>query len=131
MIFINEIHYDNTGTDAGEFIEVAGTAGIDLSLYQLVLYNGTDGMPYGAMPLSGLIDNEVGGFGAVSFGYPVNGIQNGAPDAIALATTSGTVIQFLSYEGVFTAIGGVANGLLSTDIGVLENGTNAVGTSVD
>ena len=26
-VFINEIHYDNTGTDAGEFIEVAGPAG--------------------------------------------------------------------------------------------------------
>ncbi|MFN0036702.1 MAG: HYR domain-containing protein, partial [Saprospiraceae bacterium] len=130
VVFINEIHYDNAGTDAGEFIEIAGTAGVDLSQYQIVLYNGTGGAVYNAMPLSGLIDNEAGGFGAVSFAYPVNGIQNGAPDGIVLATTSGIVLQFLSYEGAFTAVGGVANGILSTDIGVLEDGTNAVGTSL-
>ena len=28
-VFINEIHYDNTGTDAGEFIEIAGPAGTE------------------------------------------------------------------------------------------------------
>lgn len=130
VIFINEIHYDNTGADVNESIEIAGTAGIDLSNYQIVLYNGTGGAPYGTTVLSGLIDNEAGGFGAVSFSYPVNGIQNGAPDGICLATTGGTVIQFLSYEGSFTAVGGVANGLVSTDIGVQEDGTNAVGTSL-
>lgn len=130
VIFINEIHYDNTGTDVGEFIEIAGTAGINLANYQLVLYNGTGGAPYSTVVLSGVIDNEAGGFGAVSFGYPANGIQNGAPDGVALATTGGTVIQFLSYEGVFTAVGGVANGLLSTDIGVQELGTEPVGLSL-
>ena len=36
-VFINEIHYDNTGTDAGEFIEIAGPAGTDLSGYSIVL----------------------------------------------------------------------------------------------
>lgn len=130
VIFINEFHYDNTGGDVGEFIEIAGTAGTDLSQYQLVLYNGTGGAPYSTIVLSGLIDNEAGGFGAVSFAYPVNGIQNGAPDGIALATTSGMVIQFLSYEGTFTAVGGVANGMLSTDIGVLELGTEVIGLSL-
>ncbi len=30
-IFINEIHYDNTGGDAGEGVEIAGPAGTDLS----------------------------------------------------------------------------------------------------
>ena len=40
-VFINEIHYDNTGTDAGEFIEIAGPAGTNLSDYSIVLYNGT------------------------------------------------------------------------------------------
>ncbi len=40
-VFINEIHYDNTGTDAGESIEVAGPAGTDLTGWTIVLYNGT------------------------------------------------------------------------------------------
>ena len=29
--FINEIHYDNTGKDTGEAIEIAGPAGTNLS----------------------------------------------------------------------------------------------------
>ena len=41
-----------------------------------------------------------------------------------------TVIQFLSYEGTFTATNGPASGMLSTDIGVSENGSEAVGLSL-
>ncbi|MBA3309516.1 MAG: hypothetical protein H0U28_05570, partial [Nocardioidaceae bacterium] len=40
-IFVNELHYDNAGTDAGEFIEIAGPAGADLTGWSLALYNGT------------------------------------------------------------------------------------------
>ena len=28
-VFINELHYDNAGTDSGEFIEIAGPSGTD------------------------------------------------------------------------------------------------------
>ncbi|MBI4747380.1 MAG: hypothetical protein HY774_02785 [Acidobacteria bacterium] len=45
-VFINEIHYDNTGTDAGEAIEVAGPAGTDLTGWTIVLYNGSGGVTY-------------------------------------------------------------------------------------
>ena len=31
QVFVNELHYDNAGTDAGEAIEVAGPAGTDLA----------------------------------------------------------------------------------------------------
>ncbi|MBL7829139.1 MAG: lamin tail domain-containing protein, partial [Saprospiraceae bacterium] len=130
VVFINEIHYDNVGTDAGEFVEVAGTAGIDLSQYNIVLYNGATGVQYGTMILSGIIPDEGNGFGAIAFPYPVNGIQNGAPDGLAFATNGGMVVQFLSYEGSFVAVGGIADGMTSTDIGVLEDGSNAVGTSL-
>ncbi len=130
VIFINEIHYDNAGTDVGEFIEVAGTAGLDLSQYQIVLYNGNGGVTYDVMTLTGLIDNEAGGFGAVSFPYPVNGVQNGSPDGMALIKLPNTVLQFLSYEGTFMATNGPAAGMTSIDIGVFEDGTNATGTSL-
>ena len=43
QVFINEIHYDNTGTDIGEAIEVAGIAGTDLGGWTLELYNGNGG----------------------------------------------------------------------------------------
>ena len=61
----------------------------------------------------------------MSFGLPVNGLQNGAPDGLALVFDDGsteTVIDFLSYEGTITASGGPADGLTSTDIGVSEPG---------
>ena len=35
---------------------------------------------------------------------------------------NGVVVQFLSYEGTFVAVGGPANGQTSTDIGVSEDG---------
>ncbi|HNM26854.1 MAG TPA: hypothetical protein PKL15_15540, partial [Saprospiraceae bacterium] len=132
QVWINEIHYDNTGTDQGEFIEIAGQAGTDLSQYTIYLYNGSTGAMggvYSTLVLSGLIDNESNGHGAVAFTYPQDGIQNGISDGIALVK-GGMVIQFLSYEGVMTAVGGPANGQVSTDIGVAESGTDPVGFSL-
>jgi uncharacterized protein len=127
-VFINEIHYDNTGADAGEAIEIAGTAGTDLTGWSLVLYNGTGGVSYATIALSGVIGDQGNGFGALQFLFA--GIQNGSPDGIALVNNNGLVVQFLSYEGVMTATNGPAAGLTSVDIGVSELGTEAVGGSL-
>jgi hypothetical protein len=128
--FINEIHYDNVGTDTGEAIEIAGPAGTDLAGWNLLLYNGNGGAVYTTTPLTGVIPNQQNGFGTLSFSYPTNGIQNGAPDGLALVDPGNSVIQFLSYEGTFTAVGGAADGLLSTDIGVDESSSTPVGDSL-
>ena len=45
-VWINEIHYDNTGTDAGETVEIAGPAGTDLTGWTIVGYNGDGGAAY-------------------------------------------------------------------------------------
>jgi len=118
-VWINEIHYDNASTDSNEGVEVAGPAGTDLGSYYLLAYNGGDGSPYASNALSGTIDDESCGYGAAWFA--IAGLQNGGSDAVALVQ-SGTVIQFLSYEGVLTAANGPAAGMTSTDIGVSENG---------
>jgi uncharacterized protein len=131
-VFINEFHYDNASTDSGEFIEIAGPAGTDLTGWSLVLYNGntpTAAVTYDTDPLPSPIPDLGGGFGIVVLNYPVNGIQNGGNDAIALVNNTGTVVQFLSYEGVVTASNGPATGLTSTDIGVSQAGSEAAGTS--
>jgi uncharacterized protein len=128
-VFINEIHYDNVSTDVAEALEIAGPAGTDLTGWSIQLYNGANGLRYDNDALSGTIPDQQAGYGTVSLGYPVNGIQNGAPDGIALVNGS-TVVQFLSYEGTFTALDGPATGLLSTDIGVFENGSEALGQSL-
>ena len=80
-VFINELHYDNTGTDAGEAIEVAGPAGTDLSGYSLVLYNGNGGAPYHTQVLSGSLPDQNNGFGTIAVTYAVNGIQTARPTA--------------------------------------------------
>ncbi|MDQ3782011.1 MAG: endonuclease, partial [Actinomycetota bacterium] len=129
-VFINEIHYDNVGTDAGEAIEVAGPAGTDLTGWDIVLYNGAGGAVYDTDALSGTIPDLGGGFGVVVVTYPVNGIQNGSPDGIALVDGADAVVQFLSYEGTFTAVGGPADGMLSVDIGVTEGSSDPVGQSL-
>lgn len=121
--WINEIHYDNAGADSGECIEIAGPAGTDLSCFSIVLYNGAS--TYDTDNLSGIIPDEGCGYGAISLCYPTNGIQNGPADGIALVNCGGTVIQFLSYEGVITATNGPANGMTSTDIGVSEAGSTS------
>ncbi len=128
-VFINEIHYDNSSTDVGEFIEIAGPAGTDLTGWSLVLYNGNGNQTYDTDLLSGTLPDQCGGFGTLQMSYPTNGIQNGSPDGLALVDDLGTVIQFLSYEGTMTAGNGPAMGMTSTDIGVAEIGS-AIGDSL-
>src|SRR5688572_30297038 len=128
-IFINEIHYDNTGTDTGEFVEIAGPAGTDLTGWSVVLYNGAGGATYDTDALSAIIPSQQGGYGTVSISYPSNGIQNGSPDGIALVNGA-TVVQFLCYEGTFAATNGPASGMTCTDIGVSQSGSEAVGLSM-
>ncbi len=128
-VFINEIHYDNDGADTGEGVEIAGPAGTDLTGWSVVYYNGANGQTYSpSTSLSGIIDDEGDGFGALSFDRA--GIQNGSPDGLALIDDDGNVVQFLSYEGSFAATNGAANGMTSTDIGVSEPGDTPVGQSL-
>jgi predicted extracellular nuclease len=129
-VFINEIHYDNDGTDAGEAIEIAGPVGTDLTGWSVVLYNGSNGLQYNTTALFDTIADLCAGFGVIDLTYPVNGIQNGSPDGIALVDAAGTVVQFLSYEGSFTAADGPAAGLTSTDIGVAEVSATPIGDSL-
>jgi len=127
---ISEIHYDNVGTDAGEAIEVSGPAGMDVTGWTVVLYNGAGGASYNTQTLSGAIPATCGARGVLVLNYPVNGIQNGSPDGIALVDAASAVVEFLSYEGTFTATNGPANGLLSTDIGAVQNGNEPIGLSL-
>ncbi|MEY1555886.1 ExeM/NucH family extracellular endonuclease [Yoonia sp. R2331] len=129
-VFINEFHYDNAGGDVGEFIEVAGDAGTDLSGWSLVLYNGSNGTPYNTIALDGVLADTANGIGFDVTDLPSNGLQNGGPDGIALVNDQGEVVEFLSYEGTFDAVGGPADGMTSTDIGVSESGSTAIGDSL-
>ncbi|MGA8045666.1 MAG: hypothetical protein WCA30_05295, partial [Dermatophilaceae bacterium] len=129
-VFVNEFHYDNSGTDVGEFIEVAGPAGTDLAGWSLVLYNGSSpgtAVTYATIPLSGVIADQQGGYGTLAVSAP--GLQNGGNDGFALVNGT-TVVQLLSYEGAFTASNGPAAGGVSTDVGVSQSGTEVVGSAL-
>ena len=138
-VFINELHYDNTGGDADEGVEIAGPAGTDLGDYQLYFYSTATSAssalvtttPPSPHALSGSIPNLSNGFGVVWF--PVAGIQNGSNDALALYKISTQqVVQFLSYEGpVIAAVGsGPASGMSAVDIAVAEGTNSPVGHSL-
>lgn len=126
--FINELHYDNGGGDIGEGVEVAGAAGTDLDGWRVVLYNGSSGATYGDTVLSGVIPDLAMGYGTLFM--PLPGIQNGSPDGLALVDDNGAVVQFLSYEGSFTAVDGAAIGLSSLNIGVEEPSDGPAGLSL-
>jgi len=128
-VFVNELHYDNSSTDSLEGIEIAGEAGIDLSCYELVLYNGHDSTVYNIVPLSGTIPNQSCGYGTMWF--PITGTQNGPADGFALYDICNmAVLQFLSYEGTIIAADGPAMGMTSTDIGINETASTNGGFSL-
>ena len=126
-IFINEIHYDNAGSDLEEGFEIAGPANADLQGWKVILYNGSNGMSYRNIDLEGVLNDNGDGFGFLFF--LTSGIQNG-PDALALIDARDSLIQFLSYEGSFTATDGPASGFTSIDIGVSESSATPVGSSL-
>ena len=128
QVWINEIHYDNNGSDTGEMVEVAGTAGTNLTGWSIVAYNGNGGASYKTTSISGTITDAGQGFGVIS--TSISGLQNGGPDGIALVNASNAVVQFLSYEGAFTATNGPANGTTSVNIGVAESGSTPAGHSL-
>lgn len=130
VFWINEFHYDNAGTDVGEFVEIVAPANFtDLSQVRLTLYNGGDGAPYGAAHLLSSFTQGEEVSGLRFYSKSISGLQNGAPDGLAL-DVSGSVVQFLSYEGGFTASSGPASGLNSRDVGHSETEATPTGVSL-
>ncbi len=126
---INEFHYDNAGSDTGEFIEIRVNTGADVSGVAIELYNGNGGGVYNTLALTTPPVSSDGTYDYYVIDLPANGLQNGGPDGIALSN-AGTLIEFLSYEGDFVGVGGTADGVTSTDIGVSEPGDTAIGDSL-
>ena len=124
LIFINEIHYDNSGADKDEFVELAGTAGLNLFDWSLQFYNGSTGLIYKTFTIDNVtLGDSNNGFGFLALKVP--GIQNGAAnnigDGIAIVNSSKQVMQFLSYEGAFEAKNGAALGMFSRNISIKQS----------
>jgi len=135
-VWINEFHYDNAGADTGEFVEVVVAPGFsgDLTGIEVFLYNGASSSrsPYQILNGSEATDHglDSSGYRFLSWSLPVDGIQNGSPDGLALVVNS-SLIEFLSYEGTFIATTGPATGFESSDIGAGQNAETPVGSSLE
>lgn len=125
-VFLNEIHYDNTNSDVGEFLEIivgpnyTGT----ISEIEVSLYNGGNGGAYATHDLDTFTLDSTEPSGHRIFSKDILGIQNGGPDGVAI-TENGNVLQFLSYKGTMTAMSGPASGVISIDIGVDQSPAQA------
>jgi hypothetical protein len=140
---INEIHVSPPGTDAPSvFIEIYGPAGFDLAGWALVGVNGSGGVDYQSITLTGTIPSD--GYYVVAHTSAAGGVlaaadqldgnadyQNG-PDAIQLRNGSGTVVDAIGYgtgaiggEGTPTAIPADANSL-SRDASHTDTNNNVV-----
>ncbi|MCA9938906.1 MAG: lamin tail domain-containing protein, partial [Anaerolineales bacterium] len=113
VLVINEIDYDQPGTDAAEYIELKNVSGaaLDLDPYQVELVNGSGPSVYLTidLPAFSLPDGDYYVICANAATVPncdldispdTNLIQNGAPDAVAIRwTINNQVFDAVSYEG--------------------------------
>jgi len=119
-LVINEIDYDQVGTDLAEYVEILNPAGGDASLagLALVLVNGATSTDYTTIDLSSVGTLAAGQYLVIAGAgvtvptsaikldplWTQDAIQNGAPDGVALVdTVTHTVIDALSYEGAITS----------------------------
>jgi hypothetical protein len=93
-LVINEVDYDQVGTDANGFVEIknAGGTAADLSTVDLVAVNGGDSSEYDRVALTGTL--AAGAHLDIAIE-----LQNGAPDGLALLDGA-TLLDALSYEGL-------------------------------
>jgi large repetitive protein len=120
-LVINEVDYDQVGTDTGGFVEIknVGDATATLDGIALVYVNGGDGTEYDRAALTGTL--APGAYTVVA-----KDAQNGAPDGLALIdTTTGDLLDALSYEGAITAA------VISGKTYSLVEGTALAATVVD
>lgn len=134
--FISEFHYDNTGGDVGESVEIYVADGVAPTTVTVTLYNGSTNSTYGSpetandMTPGGTVNLGGIDYNIYTWALPANGLQNGGSDGFSI-DVAGTVCEFLSYEGTLTPTTGPAAGMTSTDVGVAEGGGTDIGSSVE
>ncbi len=116
-LVINEVDYDQLGSDNAEYIEIynPSAAAVPLTGKQVLLVNGSGEATYATINL-GTGTLAAGGYLVIAGanvtvpagvtkvdpapGWTTDEVQNGAPDGIALIdSTTHTLIDALSYEG--------------------------------
>ena len=108
-IVINEILYDNAGTDVNEFVELFGTPGSPLAGWTLAGVNGATCSDYKTLDLTGatipadghlLIAGTDATYTDIDFvdpAAPAIGIWQNGPDAVELRNADGAVVDAVAY----------------------------------
>ena len=142
-LVINEVDYDQIGTDSAEFIEIYNPTplAVDLTNITVMLVDGATNTVYATIDLAsiGTLGSEgyvviagpnvVTNAGATKLdpGWTAAALQNGAPDGIALVDKAGPVLlDAFSYEGSITAA--TLTGF-STPVSLVEGTPLAVDTA--
>ena len=140
QLFINEIDYDQTGTDAAEYLELAGPAGT-YNAVVVELVNGNNNSVYQTADLGTItLADESNGFGfyvvgvagvpnldITPAGWPSeNLIQNGAPDAIVLKV-GGSIVDAVAYEGEMDDADGNAMESILGDFSGIDSSASRTG----
>lgn len=119
-LIINEVEYDQAGTDENEYVEILNTSANPIPLHgiRLAFINGSNSAQYLQVNLGPAGTLAPGQYLvvaastvtvpptalAVRFTAASNNIQNGAPDGIALITPANEgLLDAISYEGAITA----------------------------
>ncbi|MFO7842070.1 MAG: lamin tail domain-containing protein [Fidelibacterota bacterium] len=117
QLIINEIDYDQPGTDDYEFVELAGPAGTYNNVV-VDLINGYGGSSYKTITLGNItLTDETDGYGFYVIGVPdvdnvdyssglsSNWIQNGDPDGVQLMV-DGSIVDGVAYDGALNDLDG-------------------------
>ena len=125
-LVINEVDYDQSSTDAAEFIELknTGTEAVDLTGLRIELINGSNGLLYSTINLSS-VSLAAGDYYVIGHAIVPNvdqvafttagSIQNGAPDGMRLMTATNVIVDQLSYEGTMSTTEGTGAGADTND----------------
>ena len=140
-LVINEVDYDQPGTDTAEFIEIynRGNGPADLSAVELELINGSGNVVYETIALSAagttlpaggylvlgtssVIASLPPGTPSILFGAADNNVQNGGSngDGIKLLE-GGTVLDSMSYEAIISGVTEGANHAGNDDSGTTQS----------
>jgi hypothetical protein len=120
-LVINEVDYDQIGTDTAEFVEIFNpTAGpVSLAGLDLIFVNGANNLTYRTVDLGVISQIPAGGYllvassavvaptgvDAIRFAAANDNIQNGSPDGIVLVNRNSVqVLDAVCYEGAMTAV---------------------------
>ena len=120
-LVINEVDYDQLGTDTAEFVEIfnPSTSSVSLTGLDLIFVNGANNLTYRTVDLGVISQIPAGGYllvasaavvapsgvDAIRFATPNDNIQNGSPDGVVLSNrVTVQIVDSVSYEGAMTAV---------------------------